>query len=190
MCRVISVVNQKGGCSKTTRDTVNYQIEGKKGKWKSLDSVIIDGKEFYLMEHQEYGNQAQKIILDAYGKMIVEECEMFDANAKRKIREYIWQHNPKNQLRQFKRQGKKRLENYQKYYENGMYERSKESGTEANYNTVDGIVNNQKQEQSNSKTKKRKSVITRLREKQIAIAKKSGKPVPKYLEQEMERKRG
>lgn len=106
MCRVISVVNQKGGCSKTTRDTVNYQIEGKKGKWKSLDSVIIDGKEFYLMEHQEYGNQAQKIILDAYGKMIVEECEMFDANAKRKIREYIWQHNPKNQLRQFKRQGK------------------------------------------------------------------------------------
>lgn len=32
------------------------------------------------------------------------------------------------------------------------------------------------------KPKKRRSVIKRLREKQIAIAIKSGKPVPKYLD--------
>lgn len=34
------------------------------------------------------------------------------------------------------------------------------------------------------KPKKRQSVIKRLREKQIAIAIKSGKPVPMYLEQQ------
>ena len=51
-----------------TIDTKNYQIDGKKGNWAAADTVIIDGKQFYLMEHQEYGNQARGVILDAYGK--------------------------------------------------------------------------------------------------------------------------
>ena len=46
------------------------------------------------------------------------------------------------------------------------------------------------QNQRDHLPKKRRSVIKRLREKQIAIAVKSGKPIPKYLDQEMERKRG
>ena len=44
--------------------------------------------------------------------------------------------------------------------------------------------------QQNNKPKKRRSVIKRLHQKQIAIARRSGKPIPKYLDQEMERKRG
>ena len=39
---------------------------------------------------------------------------------------------------------KERLEHYQKFFENGTYERSWESGTEENYNMVDGQVNNLK----------------------------------------------
>ncbi len=30
------------------------------------------------MEHQVYRDQAQGVILDAYGKMVVEECKKFD----------------------------------------------------------------------------------------------------------------
>ena len=44
--------------------------------------------------------------------------------------------------------------------------------------------------QQDNKPKKRRSVIKRLHQKQIAIARRSGKPIPKYLDQEMERKRG
>ena len=44
--------------------------------------------------------------------------------------------------------------------------------------------------QQDGKPKKRRSVIKRLHQKQIAIARRSGKPIPKYLDQEMERKRG
>ena len=71
---------------------------------------------------------------------------------------------------------------------------------------VDGLVNNQKKNpekisnarsnkqtprnQQDGKPKKRRSVIKRLHQKQIAIARRSGKPIPKYLDQEMERKRG
>ena len=97
-----------------------------------------------------------------------------------------------------------RLEHYQKFFENGTYERRWESGTEGNYNMVDGQVNNLRKEEKRmekksaprpnqllkKKPKKRESVIKRLRKKQIAIAVKSGKPIPIYLEQEMERRRG
>ena len=175
-----------------TIDTKNYQIDGKKGNWAAADTVIIDGKQFYLMEHQEYGNQARGVILDAYGKTIVDECKQgFDGETKQKIHEYIQQHVPQNPFHQLRRQNILRLEYYQKFYENGTFERSRESGTESNYDMVDGLVNNEKKQANaketvrtdhNVKLKKRRSVIKRLREKQIAIAVKSGKPIPKYLD--------
>lgn len=189
-----------------TMDTDNYHIEGKKGNWIASDSIIIDGKQFYLMEHQQYGNQAAGVILDAYGRLIVEEClKGFDEETKQKIHEYIQQNLLQNTAPKMEQRRAQRLEYYQKFYQNGMYERSRESGTEANYDMVDGVVNNQKKppqraadtqtngktfpNQLESKPKKRKSVIKRLREKQIAIAVKSGKPIPKYLEPEMERQK-
>ena len=185
---------------------VHYQIDGKKGNWIATDTIIIDGKQFYLMEHQVYRDQAQGVILDAYGKMVVEECKKFDEKTKQKIHDYIQQQVPLNPVEQLKQDGKIRLEHYQKFYQNGTYERSRESGTEANYDMVDGLVNNQKKNQEKTsdassnnqtsrnqqdgKSKKRRSVIKRLHQKQIAIARRSGKPIPKYLDQEMERKRG
>ena len=189
-----------------TLDTENYRISGKPGNWMATDDIIIDGKQFYLMEHQVYRDQAQGVILDAYGKMVVEECKKFDEKTKQKIHDYIQQQVPLNPVEQLKQDGKIRLEHYQKFYQNGTYERSRESGTEANYDMVDGLVNNQKKNlekisdarnnkqtsrnQQNNKPKKRRSVIKRLHQKQIAIARRSGKPIPKYLDQEMERKRG
>ena len=189
-----------------TLDTENYCISGKPGNWMVTDDIIIDGKQFYLMEHQVYRDQAQGVILDAYGKMVVEECKKFDEKTKQKIHNYIQQQAPLNSVEQLKQDGKIRLEHYQKFYQNGTYERSRESGTEANYDMVDGLVNNQKKNpekisnarsnkqtprnQQDGKPKKRRSVIKRLHQKQIAIARRSGKPIPKYLDQEMERKRG
>ena len=187
-------------------ETENYQIDGKKGNWIATDTIIIDGKQFYLMEHQVYRDQAQGVILDAYGKMVVEECKKFDEKTKQKIHDYIQQQVLPNPVEQIKQDGRLRLEHYQKFYQNGTYERSRESGTEANYDMVDGLMNNHKKNpekisdtrsnkqtprnQQDGKPKKRRSVIKRLHQKQIAIARRSGKPIPKYLDQEMERKRG
>ena len=134
--------------------------------------------------------------------MIMEECQNgFDEKTKQKLHELM---KVPEQREQEHQNYKDRLEHYQKFFENGTYERSWESGTEGNYNMVDGQVNNQKKaeeertekklalrvKQLKKKPKKRESVIRRLREKQIAIAVKSGKPVPRYWEQEMERRRG
>lgn len=186
-----------------TLDTENYRISGKPGNWMATDDIIIDGKQFYLMEHQEYHRQVAYIILDSYGKMIMEECQNgFDEETKQKLHELM---KAPEQREQEHQKYKDRLEHYQKFFENGTYERSWESGTEENYNMVDGQVNNlknveekrierkpaQRPEQlTKKKLKKRESVIKRLREKQITIAVKSGKPVPRYLEQDMERRRG
>ena len=181
-----------------TLDTENYHINGNAGTWMATDDIIIDGKQFYLMEHQEYHRQVACIILDSYGKMVMEECKNgFDEETRQKLHELVKRPEQKDQDQQ---KYKERLEHYQKFFENGTYERSWESGTEANYNMVDGQVNNLKKSKeerakrksaprpsqlSKKKPKKRESVIKRLREKQIAIAAKSGKPVPKYLEQEI-----
>ena len=138
------------------------------------------------MEHQEYHRQVAYIILDSYGKMIMEECQNgFDEKTKQKLHELMKAPEQREQKHQKNRD---RLEHYQKFFENGTYERSWESGTEGNYNMVDGQVNNLKS--AEGKRVERKPVIKRLREKQIAIAVKSGKPVPRYLEQDMERRRG
>lgn len=61
-----------------TLDTENYRISGKPGNWMATDDIIIDGKQFYLMEHQEYHRQVAYIILDSYGKMIMEEYYICD----------------------------------------------------------------------------------------------------------------
>ena len=94
-----------------TMETENYQIDGKKGNWIATDTIIIDGKQFYLMEHQVYRDQAQGVILDAYGKMVVEECKKFDEKTKQKIHDYIQQQVPLNPVEQLKQDGKLRLEN-------------------------------------------------------------------------------
>lgn len=185
-----------------TLDTENYRISGKPGNWMATDDIIIDGKQFYLMEHQEYHRQVAYIILDSYGKMIMEECQNgFDEKTRQQLHEVV---NGTEQAKEETKKSSVRLEHYQKFFENGTYERCWESGTEGNYNMVDGQVNNLKKseeertekksapraKQLKKKPKKRESVIRRLREKQIAIAVKSGKPVPRCWEQEMERRRG
>ena len=125
-----------------TLDTENYRISGKPGNWMATDDIIIDGKQFYLMEHQEYHRQVAYIILDSYGKMIMEECQNgFDEKTKQKLHELM---KVPEQRKQEHQKYKNRLEHYQKFFENGTYERSWESGIEGNYNMVDGQVNNLK----------------------------------------------
>ena len=191
--RISGFIRMNSTGSVISMDTKDYKIDGYSGNWKVTDYIIIDGKQFYLLEHQEFREQAARIILDSYGKYVAETgIRGFDETAKQKIREYI---HPEDKYPERMKQLQTKMELYQKYFQNGMYERSHESGTEANYDMVDGQVNNQKkavekaQKSVSNRPKKRTSVIRKLHEKQIAIAKRSGKPVPRYLEQQMVQER-
>ena len=169
-------------------DTVDYHLENRKGSWMATDYIIIDGKQFFLLEHTEYRDKVPAVVLDAYGKIMADNVRNgFDDAVKQQIRDQIRpqaQTKPTPQKQQFQR-----LEIWQKYYQNGEWFRQAESGGEANYDMVDGRVNNLPKQPEKTKVKKHKkkeSVIGKLHKKQIEIAIRSGKPIPKYLEQNRE----
>lgn len=165
-------------------DTTDFHIEGKEGSWLSYDSIIIDGKEFFLMEHTTYGKEAANVVLDEDGKVVVEQVyHGFDETVKKQIREYL---NPALLVPEPEKQ-KLPMENWQKYYENGEYLRSAEMTEEQNYNMIDGGMNNLQSKPR--KIGKRISALDRLHLKQAEIAKRSGKPAPQMaVTEDMERR--
>ena len=169
-------------------DTADFHIEGKEGSWLAYDSILIDGREFFLMEHSVYGSQAANVILDANGVLVMDNVlHGFDDAAKQQIRNYI---NPPAMLPEPEKKTKEKpeMETWQKSYENGEYLRSAEITEEQNYNMIDGRMNNLPMKPR--KIGKRISVLDRLHLKQAEIARRSGKPVPQMAaEIDMERRR-
>ena len=184
-------------------DTAHFHIEGKEGSWLAFDSIIMDGRQFFLMEHEAYGKDAAWVVLDEDGKLIVDNVyQGFDQAVLQQIRDYLNPPEPVNESVQHEiffgqtsipsgadtpsgsRQGKPSLENWQKYMENGEYLRSIEGGEEQNYSFIDGNKNNGKKKNS------RVSVLKKLRQKQAEIAKRSGKPAQQMeAAEDMERRR-
>ena len=164
-------------------DTTDFHIEGKEGSWLAFDSIIIDGKQFFLMEHETYGKDAAWTVVDEDGKLIVDNAyHGFDQTVLQQIRDYL---NPP-QTAVETAAPKPALENWQKYMENGEYLRSSEIDEEQNYNMIDGRRNNMPMKGK----KARPTVLAKLRRKQVEIAKRSGKPVPQMeVMEDMERKR-
>ena len=84
---------------------------------------------------------------------------------------------------------KPELANWQKVMDNGEYLRSAEMAEEANYNMIDGLMNNTPKKKD--KNAPRRSVLKRLHNHQKKIA-SQGKGQPqqqKAMEEEMERKK-
>ena len=42
-------------------DTENYQIDGKNGNWMATDTIIIDGKQFYLISKKSFDEWLDKL---------------------------------------------------------------------------------------------------------------------------------
>lgn len=135
-------------------NTKDYIIEGYGGEWYAAESLNINGKNYYLMEHQELGKSTFWIILNEMGEVIVDKVsDGFRGDVINII---------KNRVRSASGGGR-RLENWQKAYENGEYLRTAELSEEQNYNMIDGVINN-----------KRPSVLGRLIEKKQEVSSKYG----------------
>ncbi len=55
-------------------DTTDFHIKGKEGKWLAFDSIIIEGRQFFLMEHETYGKEVAWVVLDEEGKLVVDHA--------------------------------------------------------------------------------------------------------------------
>lgn len=173
-------------------DTTGYEIEGKKGTWLAQDYILMNEKKWFLMEHEEYGTRAAYVILSEDGAVVMNDCyNGFDEEARRNIQNFMQQQMQPNQTQQLPEQQKKKpeLANWQKVMDNGEYLRSAEMAEEANYNMIDGLMNNTPKKKN--KNAPRRSVLKRLRKHQQKIA-NQGKGQPQQqraVEEEMERKK-
>ena len=129
-------------------DTRDFIIKGYEGHWYTCESLNIMGKNFYLMENEEFKEKVAWIILDERGTVILDKVKLgFMDDVISYIKDYI--------------KNKPKMENWQKAYENGEYLRTAEMVVEANYNMIDGIINN-----------KKPSVLKMLKEKQKEVREK------------------
>ena len=175
-------------------DTKGYTIEGKKGTWQVMDYILMNERKWFLMEHEEYGPRAV-VMNDNYNGL--------DAEAREKIQSFLKQQEEKEQetlpqkqtsipIGQEQPPQQKRKEpelaNWQKVMDNGEYLRSAEMAEEANYNMIDGLMNNVRKVKD--KDKPRESVLARLRLNQKKVAKQGKKQTQqKAMTEDMERKK-
>ena len=150
-------------------DEGGYQVAGQKGTWLVSDEVEVDGQRFVQMRSEQTKNPPPSIILHESGAFVTQTALGFDGEATRKMRAFL--QGPKPELL-----------HHQKFFENGTAERAKESGTEQNYNMIDGCVNNVPKKPR--RIGGRWSVLDRLHIKQAERRQKDNAP-----QQEQERSR-
>lgn len=150
-------------------DEGGYQVAGQKGTWMVSDEVEVDGQRFVQMRSEQTKNPPPSIILHESGAFVTQTALGFDGEATRKMRAFL--QGPKPELL-----------HHQKFFENGTAERAKESGTEQNYNMIDGCVNNVPKKPR--RIGGRWSVLDRLHIKQAERRQKDNTP-----QQEQERSR-
>ena len=165
-----------------TKDTVGYEIEGKDGTWEVIDYLLVEGKNYFLMEHEQYGKDVAYVVLDQKGNVLVDSTyNGFDDVVKQKILDSL--HPP---VQEQTEGYKPKLDNWQKYMENGEYLRSAEITEEANYNMIDGLKNNAAPK--DKKNRQKESVLAKLNEKKEEVARRTGqKAMQQVMESEGER---
>ena len=180
-------------------DTKGYTIEGKKGTWQVIDYILMNERKWFLMEHEEYGPRAAYVVLSDDGAVVMNDnYNGLDAEARDKIQNFIKeQETPPQQqtstpIGQEQPPQQKRKEpelaNWQKVMDNGEYLRSAEMAEEANYNMIDGLMNNVRKVKD--KDKPRESVLAKLRLNQKKVAKQGKKQTQqKAMTEDMERKK-
>ena len=156
------------------------------------------------MEHEEYGPRAAYVVLSDDGAVVMNDnYNGLDAEAREKIQNFIKQQEEKEQetppqqqtstpigQKQPPQQKRKEpeLANWQKVMDNGEYLRSAEMAEEANYNMIDGLMNNVRKVKD--KDKPRESVLAKLRLNQKKVAKQGKKQTQqKAMTEDMERKK-
>ena len=106
-----------------------YQIEGQTDTWKVIDEKNVQEQRFVQLVCEQTKKQIPDIVLHDSGVLVAQTIYGFDSSVMKKIEKFLREQKPE-------------LLHHQKFLENGTAERAKESGTEQNYDMIDGCVNN------------------------------------------------
>ena len=150
----------------------NYQIDGKTGTWLPYDSEVVEGVCFFMMRNEQRKDTVSPIVVDSKGVFVTDAPNGFE-NVRAVLAEYVHRAEKKQQD----------MTEHEKCLMNGTYERARESGTEQNYDMIDGCVNNVSKKPR--RIGGRWSVLDRLHIKQ---AERKQKEQPQQQQQERSRK--
>lgn len=74
-------------------DSLGIIVDGHEGTWRTIEGKEIGGEMFYLMESQEYGDEAANILLHMDGDLVAEDLwNGIDYGAMQAVREYFDDH--------------------------------------------------------------------------------------------------
>lgn len=59
---------------RVTPKSEHLEVEGHFGTWYVIDDTTVNGQPYFLLEHEKYGDEVPGIVVDAQGKLVMEEC--------------------------------------------------------------------------------------------------------------------
>ena len=82
-------------------DSYNITVEGHIGTWYAIDETEVNGEKFFLLEHEEYGDEAACVAVNEQGKLVAEDLwNGFDEDFQDAVKEYFAEKNPTSQKEQ------------------------------------------------------------------------------------------
>lgn len=133
MARTITYVQEHGYDSyeklSETAEAIYTKMAKARGDAKLTESKNVQEQRFVQLVCEQTKKQRPDIILHDSGVLVAQTIYGFDSSVMKKIEKFLREQKPE-------------LLHHQKFLENGTAERAKESGTEQNYNMIDGCVNN------------------------------------------------
>ena len=79
-------------------DSDNITVEGHVGTWYAIDETEVGGEKFFLLEHEEYGDEAACVAVNEQGKLVAEDLwNGFDEDFQDAVKEYFAEKNPTSQ---------------------------------------------------------------------------------------------
>lgn len=79
-------------------DSDQIAVEGHVGTWYAIDETEVGGEKFFLLEHEEYGDEAACVAVNEQGKLVAEDLwDGFDEDFQDAVKEYFAEKNPTSQ---------------------------------------------------------------------------------------------
>lgn len=79
-------------------DSDQIAVEGHVGTWYAIDETEVGGEKFFLLEHEEYGDETACVAVNEQGKLVAEDLwNGFDEDFQDAVKEYFAEKNPTSQ---------------------------------------------------------------------------------------------
>lgn len=175
-------------------ETTGLTVDGHLGTWHTVGSIELSGKDFYMMEHDEYGSSVANIIVDENGKLVAQDIWH---GITPEIEHLILEEQGLISSRASSMQEQDAVR--QRFVDNGMpflqtdltnnYLANAEGNSEENYNQIDGRIDTQSKltpgddteshpESLTKSSSDRSSILDKLRQNQSILAAKEPNTLP------------